>query len=242
MMNDKNILEKFLSIELTSPQKVFTEFRNIDNAIYFPTIKGYDDCIYIPGNRNDRVVLVAHADTVFFKKGKHRIILENGTYKSDEQDDETGIGADDRAGVAILYLLKDSGHSLLITNGEERGCLGAHAIREHHTKLFDELNNHQYFIEFDRCHSHDFKTYTIPVTEDFKRFIEQKTSFKEAEPYSSTDITILCGKICGVNLSIGYDYEHTPDEILVYKDWKRTLDIVRKMLEEPQKKFPLLTF
>ena len=75
-----------------------------------------------------------------------------------------------------------------------------------------------------------------------KRFIEHKTGFKEAEPYSSTDITILCGKICGVNLSIGYDYEHTPDEILVYKDWKRTLDIVRKMLEEPQKKFPLLTF
>ena len=41
-------------------------------------------------------------------------------YRSGVYDE--GIGADDRAGCAILWLLKDSGHSLLVTNGEEIGC------------------------------------------------------------------------------------------------------------------------
>ena len=128
-MNDRSILKKFLSMELSSPEKVFDEFKKLDNALYFPEINGDDDFVYIPGYRDDRVVLVAHADTVFYKMGKHRIILENGIYKSAEQNEEIGIGADDRAGVAILYLLKDSGHSLLVLNGEEIGSIGAYTIR-----------------------------------------------------------------------------------------------------------------
>ena len=245
-MNEKNILEKFLSTDLASTRQVFAPFRKIENAVYFPkTNKDSEiECgnfIYIPGRRNDRVLLVAHADTVFFKNGKHQIILENGIYRSGEQDEMTGIGADDRAGCAILYLLKDSGHSLLVLNGEELGSVAACTIQAKHKELYDELNNHQYMIEFDRRNASDYKVYNLPVSQEFKNFIEEKTGYKEADKSSSTDITILCSKICGVNLSIGYYDEHSPDEILVYKEWKHTLDIVRKMLEEPQKKFPLTT-
>ena len=92
----------------------------------------------------------------------------------------------------------------IVTNNEEIGSVGAKNIRDYHKELFKELNNHQYMIEFDRRNSCDYTVYDIPVTEDFKRFIETNTGYKEAEMYSSTDIKILCEKICGVNLSVGF--------------------------------------
>ena len=233
----KIVLEKFLSCSLASTQEVFNEFIKLENAQYFPEIDGLDDFVYVPGQRSDRVVLVAHADTVFSKDGQHKVVFEDGIYSSGEYD--VGIGADDRAGCAMLYLLKDSGHSLLITNGEESGCLGSWSIRKNHEKIYDELNSHMYFLELDRRNSFDFKTYNIPVSEEFKDFIATETGFKEADTQSSTDITILCNKICGVNLSIGYRYEHSISEILVYDDWKHTLDVVTEMLKKTQRKFLL---
>ena len=51
------------------------------------------------------------------------VVFEDGVYSSG--DDLCGIGADDRAGCAMLWLLRDSGHSLLILDGEEHGQVGA---------------------------------------------------------------------------------------------------------------------
>ena len=92
-------------------------------------------------------------------------------------------------------------------------------------------------IEFDRRHAHDYKVYNIPVTEEFKHFIEINTGYTEANRHSSTDIKILCEKICGVNLSVGYYYEHTEFEHLEFHEWENTLNITRKMLEPEQHKF-----
>ena len=235
----KIVLEKFLSCNLASTQEVFNEFIKLENAQYFPETDGFDDFVYVPGRRSDRVVLVAHADTVFSQDGQHKVVFEDGIYRSGEYDVAIGIGADDRAGCAMLYLLKDSGHSLLITNGEESGCLGSLSIRKNHEKIYDELNSHMYFLELDRRNSSDFKTYDIPVSNEFNDFIAKETGFKEADTHSSTDITILCDKICGVNLSVGYYYEHTHVEYLVFSEWKHTLDVVMEMLKKTQRKFLL---
>jgi hypothetical protein len=35
------------------------------------------------------------------------------------------LGADDRAGLAILWLLRDLGHSLMVTDLEEHGRMGS---------------------------------------------------------------------------------------------------------------------
>jgi hypothetical protein len=51
------------------------------------------------------------------------LLLSNGVFQSANRI--RGIGADDRAGCAILWLLKDLGHSLLITDGEEKGGIGS---------------------------------------------------------------------------------------------------------------------
>ena len=47
---------------------------------------------------------------------------------------------------------------------------------------------------------------------------------------------MLCEKICGVNLSVGYYNEHHPEEILRYDEWLGTYQIVKRMVEEPLRK------
>ena len=236
-MTDREALEMFLDCELGYPDEVFDKFIKLEDARYY---MHYDvpDAVYVPGKRKDRVLLVAHADTVFRVPGKHKVILDGDTYKSGSPD--YGIGADDRAGCAILWLLRESGHSLLVTNDEEIGSLGAQDIRDVHTDLFRELNGHQYMIEFDRRHAEEYKTYNIPVSKNFTDFIESSTGYHDAGKDSSTDIVHLCGEICGVNLSVGYYREHEPEEYLVFAEWMNTLETARRMLEGEQERFPLL--
>ena len=236
-MTDREVLEMFLNCSLDSENEVFEKFFSLKNARLYGN-NGNNDCVYVPGSKSDRVLLVAHADTVCDYYGEHEFFLdEKGVYRSKGKD--YGLGADDRAGCAILWLLKDSGHSLLITNKEEKGSIGASNVKAHNRDLFRELNEHQYIIEFDRRNGRDYKVYNLPVTDEFKRFIEKQTGFVEADTNSSTDITVLCDKICGANLSVGYYDEHKVKECLVYDEWQNTLNIARKMLEPAQKKFLL---
>ena len=59
-MTDREVLEMFLSCSLDSPREVFDKFLTLKNAKLY----GENDCVYVPGSRSDRVLLVAHADTV----------------------------------------------------------------------------------------------------------------------------------------------------------------------------------
>ncbi len=240
---DRDVLERFLSKPLDRSDGVFDEFRMLPNAIY----KDYGELtkfVYIRGKREDRVLLIAHADT-FWDKGcgeelapeSEPYIYENGIYRSTSP--YHGIGADDRAGCAMLYLLRNSGHSLLITDGEECGQLAAEKIKNAEPQLYEELNSHSYMIELDRRGSCDYKFYRIPVSEDFEKFIANSTGYLNAGSASCTDIVKLADKICAVNLSIGYRHEHSESEILVFDDWQNTLDTVRAMLEKEQRKYPL---
>ena len=212
------------------------KFLTLPNAKRYEHVD-YTYCVYVPGSRKDRVLLVAHADTVFYVRGQHKIILEDGVYRSGENDD--GIGADDRAGCAILWQLRESGHSLLITNDEEIGCVGSLTLREKNPALFAELNTHSYMLQFDRRNATDYKVYDIPVTEEFHEFIRLGTGYTEAGRNSSTDIRHLCRDICGANLSVGYYGEHMGNEHLVFDEWQHTLDTARKLLAPAQKKYPL---
>ncbi|MBQ3403335.1 MAG: hypothetical protein IJG65_08225 [Synergistaceae bacterium] len=238
---ERKTLEYFLGAPLNDAENVLDDFRELEGAIYRP--QRFDDSrdsfVYVPGKRKDRVLLIAHADTVFeWDTPVRSVMLGKVQYYSGTKN--LGIGADDRAGCAILYLLKDMGHSLLVLNGEEDGSLGALRIATECPEIFDELNEHSYMIEFDRRNEKDYKTYRIPVSDEFRAFIEAETGYHDAGSSSSTDIAHLCEKICGVNLSVGYYDEHTPMEHLIYSQWLNTLNIARKMLEPPQKRFPLI--
>ena len=151
------------------------------------------------------------------------------------------------ASSAILYLLKDSGHSLLVINDKDTWDLFVPdvitTIRETHKDLFEEFNSHQYVLEFNyrNYRSLDF---VLPVTNEFRNFIEDNTSFFEEHddmcpPILRSNTHALCERICGANISAGYHKNRKRGAFLNLAEWKHTLNVFRNLLKEPQPRFPL---
>jgi hypothetical protein len=179
---------------------------------------------------------VAHADTFWDREYGYdpgptqKIKIEDGNIRA--VNEEFGLGADDRAGCAVLWLLKDLGHSLLVTNGEEHDQKGASWLKSDNKDIFDEINHdHQFVIQFDRRNGRDFKCYDVG-TDEFRAYFATKTGYTEPDRGSWTDIRILCQEIAGVNLSIGYQNEHHENEYLKVSEWQHTLGVVQKCLSE----------
>lgn len=215
---------------LTTPEQ---EILNVFSRLYNAYSYGQGDyrSVYIPGKRKDPVLLVAHADTVWQDSPNIKIAYKNGMFFSDERTRGLtkkennpyvggfGIGADDRAGIAMLWLLKDLGHSLLITNCEENGCLSS-IYRMSSSREAELIQNHNFIVQLDRKGKNDLVFYNVG-TEEFVRYCEESTGYKFAEG-SSTDIKVLCEKIPGVNISVGYQNEHTCNEVLNLRWWLST--------------------
>ena len=119
--------------------------------------------LYIKGE--DPVLLVSHIDTVF-EDGKRLIVHDK------EQEiiwSPSGLGADDRAGVAAIISLvsnKNIKPSILFTKGEEIGGYGAQAA----SKKLKNIKN-KFMIELDRRGNNDAVFYDCENNE-FKKFIE----------------------------------------------------------------------
>ena len=178
-----------------------------------------EEFVYIPGSRRDAATLIAHADTVFDSVGSHRVIYieETGIIRSEECG--AGIGADDRAGCALLWLLKDSGHNVLLIGYEERGQPSAHFLAANHPDILREIQSSSFMVEFDRRTSDAYRVYDIPVTAEFRAYVEKETGFNEREKGGITDICVLCTDgCCGVNVSVGYYNAHSPDEYIVVSE------------------------
>lgn len=239
-MGNKNItpyLRRFLSAPKTDLFEIFSKFNNYLIKESSPSY------IYVPGTRSDRVLLVAHMDTVWSRVP--RIIEENGVIKSGNlvytQENDyvkikgTGIGADDRAGVAMAYALSHLGHSILITDDEESGCVGAIDIMQ--TDLAYEIERHSFAVELDRRDRSDIVFYNGEPKE-FRRFAVAKTGYA-ANNGTYTDIVYLCQNMCSFNISVGYRNEHKPNEILVINWWRNTFNILNSFLSEEQKRWNL---
>ena len=222
----------FLSMPLFDGGAVLERFRRLPGAIFREdSVCSKERFVYVPGVRLDRVVLVAHADTVFDFDYDCRVI-QNRLYRDGSRIHSRGlpIGADDRAGCALLWLLRGSGHSLLIVDGEEVGCVGSRWLMESNPDIASEINAHSFMVQFDRMHGTDFKTYDVG-TEPFKRFISDATGYSDAGADSFTDICELCRGICGVNLSVGYYDPHTFHEYLDIDEWMHTLSAASCLIE-----------
>lgn len=241
--NNQNfeILFEFLNTPLDSGDMIFSRFAALKNAIVCHGNNGLERFVYIPGTRKDRVVLTAHIDTVWDRTYKtpysnnNTVIFENGIFKSG--NGEYGIGADDRAGCAMLWALKDSGHSILITDGEEFGKYGANLLKKHNRKLFNEINRHRYIIAFDWAGTNCCLFNQVDDTKKFKKHIESELGFIDSKAKGGSDLQVLCRNICGVNIGVGYHNCHTKGEILVLSEWENTLNKVTVFLEKSQPKF-----
>lgn len=204
--------------------------------------------VYIPGFRKDKVLLIAHVDSVWndspklkaeyngdgmiFSASKVRGLNEHGLpgYEG------VGIAADDRAGIALLWLFKDLGHSLLITGDEETGCIGSLAITGSKKKM-DKINEHRFAVEFDRNGRKDLVFYQVGTKPFIDYCCNSMPKYERAEGTSS-DISYLCEKICGVNISVGYKNEHRISEVLNLRWWLRTCNTAYNWLSD-NKEFPL---
>lgn len=171
------------------------------------------------------IALIAHMDTVFavppseiFYDKEKQVIWSPG-----------GLGADDRAGVYGIYYLLRQGFlpTVIFTRDEEECCKGAYALTQEVFKLPDI----KYMIELDRAHDHDCVFYDIDNPQ-FQAYVES-FGFRTAIG-SYTDIRILSHfwEICSVNLSVGYEYEHTAYEYLKVNTLMNTLRAVAIMLSE----------
>jgi len=193
--------------------------------------------LFIEGTRPDKVVLVAHADTVWDNcyyncEFKQEVVREGNYFIG--LNPECGIGADDRAGCALIWLLRFTGHSILITDGEERGAQGSSYLMAEFPEIRQQLNAHQFMIQFDRRNSADYKCYEVGSI-DFHEYISEQTKmeYNHRTDGGKTDICVLCEDICGVNFSIGYVNEHTAKEKICISDWQHTFDVVSELLEQP---------
>ena len=186
--------------------------------------------LYVPATRPAPVLLVAHADAF----GDDNQVPE--LYENDESIRNPGhvLGADDRAGCAIIWELRRLGHGILITDGEELGCLGAENIVMNYPEFCAELQErHQFMVQFDRQGRSDYKCYDAG-TDAFRHYVEQMTGFHEPDRRSRTDVAVLARNICGVNLSCGYQKAHTPSEYILKADWLNTLRIAEQWLSAPE--------
>ena len=247
-MNEISILKRFLEFPISSTVEIFDEFRTIEGHIFREKNAGSKKrFLYMEGKREDKALLIAHADTYFDNgcfSGKHTVAEENGIFKAvDENGKPQLLGADYRAGVAMLWLLKDSGHSLLITDGEENGRTASKWLINKNKDISERINQrHQFMIQLDRCNATEYKCYKVG-NKEFRAFIEAQTGYAEPEFGAMTDICSLCKNICGVNLSIGYYDQHSIYESLNIDEWLNTFHLVEKILAMKHlRRFDLRTF
>ena len=243
-MENKDLILKFLTTPLDSGDEIFDMFATLPNAIAKKGEKPFNRFVYIPGTRKDRVLLVAHIDTVWdkdyqklksIKPHEHEVIFKDGVFLSGNE--ECGIGADDRAGCAMLWKLKDSGHSLLILDGEEDCKHGAWYLRLKHPKIYKEINRHSFMIELDHALTNHVSFAQVNDTETFKNYFNEATGFKELGLSGGCDLQVISKTICGANVGIGYRDQHKNNETLVLADWENTYNKLTEFLSKKQSKY-----
>lgn len=173
------------------------------------------------------IALVAHMDTVYKTPVKNLYYDEKkGALWSPE-----GLGADDRAGIFAIIKILQSGlrPSVIFTTDEERGGLGAATLAEKDCPI----PGLKYLIQLDRRGTNDCVFYDC-YNPEFTAYVE---SFGFCERFGSfSDISFLCPEwnLCGVNLSVGYEDEHSIAETLHITALYDTIEKVKKMLTVPE--------
>ena len=210
-------------LRLTQNELIDRLFEDLQKYYKDVTIFQNRHFIYARGNIN--IVLVAHLDTVFQTSRANMNIYYDKEQKT--MWSPQGLGTDDRAGVfTIMSLLRDTRlrPHIIFTTNEETDLSGACYAAQ-----FGLTPN--FVIELDRQGRGESVFYDC----DNKKFEEYINSFGFHTCIGSyTDISILCPawKCAGVNLAVGYYYEHSYCEMWNYDDWEFTYDRLIKILKD----------
>lgn len=178
------------------------------------------------------ICLIAHLDTVFPHPQKE----ENFIYDPEKKIlwGIGGSGFDDRAGVAGIIEIVERGYCphILFTDLEEVGGIGAQELTIKYPKWPFKTECHA-LIELDRANHKDAVYYQCD-NKDFEDYIESFDFEFDCGTFSDISIIAPTWGIAAVNLSIGYEMEHTPNELL-HTDWfDETIDKVENILLNSQ--------
>lgn len=227
----RNIFEQLCKARERSILFVMTNFlkQRYTNVIQTPA--------YIIAEGTIPVALVAHADTVFKSPPKKFFYdtKENVMWSPD------GLGADDRAGIfSIFNIVKTTEYRphIIITTGEESGCIGAAKLLGHYPKFPFPLN---FLIQLDRRGEKDSVYYDCG-NDIFEQYINQFGFVTEWGSF--TDISVLAPvwKVAAVNFSVGYFDEHSIAERLYVDYLFNTIDKVKNILDNVQNNKRMIPF
>lgn len=217
----------FMETLIKSDQK--TTMGLVHNLLkkYYDNVELTLDYIYAEGDIP--IALAAHMDTVFEKDTLYsQRELFYDRVKNTMWCDK-GAGFDDKAGIYAIFQILKSGLKphVIFTTDEEKGCIGATAL----ATLRQPFKDLKYIIQLDRRGVNDCVFYDC----DNPEFVKYVETFGFTEAIGSfTDISDICPawKVAGVNLSVGYNCEHTTSETLYVPALLNTIDRVKKMLSE----------
>lgn len=219
VMKDKDLqtFERLCGLSQSAMQKTMAHFLR---SKYKNVIDTND---YIIAEGDIPVALVAHMDTVFPRPTEtvYYDRVKNVLWGSN------GLGADDRAGIFALIQIVRRGLRpyIILTTDEEKGAIGACSLAM--TEKAPE--GLRYIIQLDRRGADDCVFYDC----DNKEFVDYVESFGFTTAIGSfSDISVICPewKVAGVNLSIGYEDEHSFSEVLHVGQMMNTIDKVVRML------------
>ena len=222
----ENELKIFTTLAKLTPEGLFESLSRYLKKYYTKIIRK-EKYLYAIGDIP--IALIAHADTVFSKPPDEIFYDMN---KNVIWGGANGLGADDRAGIfAILKIIQECKNGkphIIITTEEELGCIGAKELICDNPKNFAPM---KYIIQLDRRGKNDCVFYQCGNSQ----FIEYISAFGFVKRYGSfSDISVICPSwdIAGVNLSIGYEDEHSYSERLYVSHMFETIDKVLLLLED----------
>lgn len=228
---DKELMEQILTLPTDSLLRALKKI--LKNFYEEDSLCATDYYLYAKGEIP--ILLVAHLDTVslippmeIYYDQEKKVMWNHGDI----------LGADDRAGVyAILTLLNEGKRpSIFFSTDEERGATTTLKFINEIGASFQPVN---YMIELDRQGRNECVFYDRP-SRKFKKYIESFGFNTKIGSFSDIYLLGPAFKTPSVNLSAGYDDEHTNQEIL-HTDWlMEIIDKVRQMLDShvPTFKYP----
>ena len=240
----RDLIETFLKLPVGGADEVFALFSALPGAVVGEGKEPMERFVYIPGTREDRILLTAHADTVWDERygvepvepADPRFVM--GIYLAPVPGQ--GMGADDRVGCAMLWGLRNSGHSLLITDGEEHGKIGARYLRKHHKELFREIQRtHRMILALDAPGSNCYLLDQVDAPEVFGKYMEEKLQIVPGVMHGGCDLEILCKDLCGANLGMGYVNPHSSSVMFFVRGWNELYRKLYAFLEEEHPRFPI---
>ena len=179
------------------------------------------------------VLLVSHMDTVHKETVKQIVFEEGGNKISSPQ----GIGGDDRCGIYMISkIIEEYKCSVLFTEDEEIGCVGAEKYIKALADNKLRAPNVNYIIELDRKGSKDAVFYNCD-NQDFEDFILKDKEWK-LDYGSYTDIVEIAPilGVAAVNFSCGYYNAHQKTEYVLVNEMNASIQKVKNLLARTTEK------